>query len=69
MDKVEKIRKWMRLNRLKMNYRKMEIIVFGNNRQLDKCITKEISIGEDLIQTAEVIKILGIKLDKNPKNM
>ena len=55
----------MRLNRLKMNDKKMEFIMFGNNRQLDKCTTKEITIGEDVIQRAEVIKLLGVKLNKN----
>ena len=43
----------------------MELIMFGNNRQLGKCMTKEIRIGEDVIQRVEVIKILVVKLDKN----
>ena len=38
--------------------------MFGNNRQLAKCTTVDITIGEDLIQRAEVIKLLWIKLDK-----
>ena len=32
MDKVEKIREWLRLNRLKMNDSNMNFIMFGNNR-------------------------------------
>ena len=55
----------MRLNRLKMNDKKMKYIIFGNNRQLDNCTTKEITLGEDVIKRAEVIKLLGDKLDKN----
>ena len=39
--------------------------MFGNKRQPYRCTPKEISIGEDVIQRAEVIKLLGIKLDKN----
>ena len=64
MDKFEKIREWMRLNRLKMNDKKLEFIMFGNNRQLDKCRTKEITIGDNVIQRAEAIKVLWVKLDK-----
>ena len=37
----------------------------GNNRQLDKCTIKEITIGEHVIYGAEVIKLLGAKLDKS----
>ena len=41
----------------------MEFIMFGSNRQLDKCTNKEITIAKDVIQIAEVIKLLGVKLD------
>ena len=49
---------------LKMNDKKTEFIMFGNNRQLDKCTTKEITIGGDVIQRAEIIKLLMVKLNK-----
>ena len=54
----------MTLIRLKRN-EKMEVFTYGNHRQLDKCKNKEITIGEDVIKSAEVIKLLGIKLDKS----
>ena len=36
--------------------------MFGNKRQLDKCIPKDITIGDDVVQRAEVIKLLEVKL-------
>ena len=47
-----------------MNDKRMKFIMFGSNRQLDKCTSKEITVGEDVIQRAEVIKLLVVKLDK-----
>ena len=43
-----------------MNENKIEFIRFENNRQLDNCTTKGIPIGEDVIQRAEVIKLLMV---------
>ena len=40
-----------------MNDKKMEFIML-EIRQLDKCISKEITTGEDVVQRAEVIKLL-----------
>ena len=49
-----------------MNEKKTEFIMFGNKRQLVKCTTKEITKGEVVIQRTKVMKLHGVKLDKNP---
>ena len=49
LEVSDRTEEWMRLNSLKMNGKKMKFILFGNNRQLDKCTTKEITIGEHVI--------------------
>ena len=56
---------WMRENRLKMNDSKTEVIYFGNQVQLDKCVTDSLNVGDETVQGSDSIKYLGVTLDCN----
>ena len=45
--------------RLKLNPEKMELILFGNQKQMDKCST------QDLLPDSQYVKYLGGGLDRN----
>ena len=60
-----RIKSWMDGNRRKMNDGKTEFIMFGSRCQLNKCITHQININGVLVQRVDVIRYLGIWLDKH----
>ena len=51
--------------KLKMNTDKTELILIGNQVQVDKCKTSEIKVGNDVIICSDVVTSLGAFIDKN----
>ena len=60
-----KIKIWMNSVRLKMNDSKSELIFFGNNIQICKCITSEINIEGESVQRSHLIRYLSAWLDSD----
>ena len=59
------IKNGMDYNRLKMNYGKIEFMMFGSKVQLAKCITNIININGTGVQRSEVMQYLEAWLDQN----
>ena len=53
------INDWMNNNKLKMNTKKTEFILFVSRAQLNKCDTKEINITSDTVGSVNCIRYLG----------
>ena len=51
--------------RLKLNPDKTEFALFGNQVQLNKCITNKFQAAEDTILRSDYVKCLGVILDRN----
>jgi len=62
---VTDIKSWMQAMRLKMNDAKTEYMLIGTKRQLAKCETTSITIGDNVIQASDSIRDLGAYLDKH----
>ena len=56
---VQDIAKWMTSMRLKLNYDKTELILFGSRQQLLKCKTKEMELDGNPIPMSQYVKYLG----------
>ena len=59
------VKDWMDKNRLKMNSSKTEFIIFGSQKQLDKCVTTSLDVCGDTVQLSNEIKYLGVHMDKH----
>ena len=55
---------WMDKNQLKMDSNKIEFILFSSKPQLDKCITTSLNVNNMDIKVAEIIRYLGVLLDR-----
>ena len=64
-DNLISIKRWMSEMRLKMNGEKSEYIVFGNRRQLNKCINSCLRIDGDVVERSKCVKYLGAYLDES----
>ena len=53
---IEELRKWMALNRLKLNEDKTEFVIFGTPSGLKKVITISVSIGNHQIATSTTVR-------------
>ena len=62
-DNLISIKQWMSEMRLKMNGEKTEYILFGNSRQVKKCMHNELTLDGDTIIQSKCIKYLGAHLD------
>ena len=51
--------------RLKLNFYKTELILIGNQRQIDKCSTTSMILDSNLIQVSKYVKYLGGGLDQH----
>ena len=49
--------------RLKMNTSKSEFIIFGNIKQVSKCITRGLNIKGDIVCISQLVRYLGTWLD------
>ena len=53
------------MNQLKMNPTKTDFIYLGSRAQVGKCLEETISVHGDSIEHREVIKLLGVHIDKH----
>ena len=65
---ISEIRLWMRTNFLKLNDSKTEVIMFGTHQSLTKVKTKEICVGNTLVEIVEYVRNLGYYMDKELKS-
>ena len=65
-ETLANIRNWMntRTNRLKMNDSNNEFITFGTRQQLHKLSTSTLDVNDTLIKASDMMKYLGVHLDK-----
>jgi exonuclease III len=61
---IDRIKQWMRENRMKMNDSKTETIMFGNRVQRQKSEISVIRVGEESIKLQSSIKYLGVYIDE-----
>ena len=59
---------WMQVNFLKLNESKTEFIIFGTRQWLNKVVTINIRIGDDVIQNVPSVRNLGLHLDEELKH-
>ena len=64
-DTLIDVKGWMNLVKLKMNTEKTEFIIFGHNKQLEKCVTQQINVVGDMIDRSSCIYYLGAFQDEN----
>lgn len=62
-DCALEINSWMKGNKLKMNTKKTEFILFGSQHYLSKCETENINIAGDVVSSETCIRYLGAWLD------
>jgi hypothetical protein len=62
-DCVEDIRKWMAMNKLKLNDDKSELLVITPSRQTHKCNISQIKMGDNNVTASESVRNLGIMFD------
>ena len=64
---ITDIRKWMYLNKLKLNSENTEVLFIGTRQQLEKCrvfIRKDQKIGSESIKPVTSVRSLGFYMDK-----
>ena len=59
------VKLWMDENRLQMNDRKTEFIMFGAKKQLAKCTTTTIDVNNTEVSMSKVVKCLTMWMDSN----
>ena len=57
------IKTWMDGNRLKMNDKKMEFIMFGSRKLLPKCHSTAMKINSEIVSQVDLIRYLSARLD------
>ncbi len=62
---VTDIKQWMKLNMLKLNDSKTEVILLGSKQKLSKIGDLEIEIGSSKIKSCDNVRNLGVVLDSN----
>ena len=63
-DCIEDIRKWMAINKLKLNDDKSELIVITPSRQSNKCNINQITMGNCTVDASSSVRNLGVMFDK-----
>lgn len=62
---LEEIQSWMKLNHLKLNTSKTEVLLFGSPHILRKITIPSLIIGDDEVQLSTSAKNIGAVLDNN----
>ena len=62
---LKDVKLWMDENRLKMNDRKTEFIMFGAKKQMAKCTTTGIDVNNTEVSTSKAVKYLSVWMDSN----
>ena len=58
------VRKWMHQNKLKLNYRKTEFIIFGTETSFKKVQTAHIRVGTHIIERVDSVRNIGAIFDE-----
>ena len=64
-EHLQDVKIWMDLNRLKINDAKTEFLLCGSRQQIPRCITSSLRVNNMTVKISQVIKYLGIWVDKN----
>ena len=64
-DCISSVRSWMRVNRLKLNDDKTEVIMLGTRSNLSKVENVTVKIGDDVIRPTKRVRNLGFHLSSN----
>ena len=59
------LKQWMDQNRLRMNSKKTEFILFSSSVQLAKCTMESLNVSGEIILKVNVVRQLGVFLDWN----
>ena len=62
---VNDVRKWMLVNKLKINDSKTEFLIIGSKHQLNEITIDSIKIGDSEIEPVTSVKNLGVLIDNN----
>ena len=62
---VNDVRKWMLVNKLKINDSKTEFLIIGSKHQVDKITIDSIKIGDSEIKPVTSVKNLGVLIDND----
>ena len=62
---VKDVRKWMLVNKLKINDSKTEFLIIGSKHQLSQITIDSIKIGDSEIKPVTSVKNLGVLIDNN----
>ena len=62
---VNDVRKWMLVNKLKINDSKTEFLIIGSKHQLSKITIDSIKIGDSEKRPVTSVKNLGVLIDNN----
>jgi hypothetical protein len=62
---IAEIRAWMRVNKLKLNDMKTDVIMFGSNLNLDKLSPINIKVGDEQITPVTNVRNLGFIMSNN----
>ena len=65
---ISEIRLWIKTNFLKLNDSKTEVIMFGTHQNITKVKTKQICVGDTLVEIVEYVRNLGYYMDKELKS-
>lgn len=62
---IRDVENWLLRNKLKLNPSITELMFFGTKKQLSKYTFSSMKLGKNVIQRSNVVKNLGVLLDKN----
>ena len=60
---VAEIRSWMKINSLKLNDSKTEVIVYGSAQQLKKFTLQSLRVGDCVVRVIDCVRYLGVQFD------
>ena len=64
---IDALRVWMNTNRLKLNDKKTEFIIFGTSSGLKKAVTTAIRVGQEAIPACTKVRNIGAMFDSELK--
>ena len=66
-DCIDALRVWMNKNRLKLNDKKTEFVIFGTSTGLKKVATTTIRVGQEAITACDKVRNIGAMFDSEMK--
>ena len=62
---IAEVKAWMKVNKLKLNDEKTEVILLGNNNITKYVLSPSLHINDISLETTDKVKNLGVTIDKN----